>query len=122
MLGIMAASPGEASRAALAARVRDPGYTPGVRDMAQLLELFGDDDEDVARATERAVLRIEARYVARVMKETIARATLATRPARGRLARLVGRLASATGTTESVATEARAWLVGALADADPKTR
>ena len=49
----MAASPADVARAALAARVRDPGYTPGIRDLGPLLGLFGEEDEDLARATER---------------------------------------------------------------------
>lgn len=137
----MASSTGEADPAArlaaLAARVRDPGYTPGVRDLPALLGLFEDDDEDLARATERAILRIEARHSHRLVTETITRLATSTRPARGRLARLLGRIvaaagaaastststsASASATAEPIADEARAWLTGALADTDPKTR
>ncbi|MEA2752413.1 MAG: hypothetical protein QOI41_6556, partial [Myxococcales bacterium] len=55
----MASSPDAGAAAALAARVRDAGYTPGIRDLGPLLGLFREDDEDLARATERAVLRIE---------------------------------------------------------------
>ena len=109
---------------ALAVRVRDAGYTPGIRDLGPLLRLFGEEDEDLARATERAVLRIEKRFAGRIVKETIAVLASATRPARGRLARLLGRIASesgGSGETDSE-TEARTWLMGALADADPKTR
>jgi predicted RNA methylase len=104
----------------LAARVRDTGYTPGIRDLGALLDLLADEDEELARATERAVLRIEARHRSRLVSETLSRAQSATRPARGRLTRLVGRLATTAPATAVV--EARAWLVGALADADPKTR
>src|SRR3954452_1104585 len=104
----------------LAARVRDTGYTPGIRDLGALLDLLGEDDEELARATERAVLRIEARHGARLVSETVMRASTATRPARGRLARLLGRLAASA--PEAAVVEARTWLVAALEDADPKTR
>jgi predicted RNA methylase len=104
----------------LAARVRDTGYTPGIRDLGALLDLLADEDEELARATERAVLRIEPRYAARLVSETVTRAATATRPARGRLARLVGRLAMTAPAAAVV--EARTWLVGALGDTDPKTR
>ncbi|MBX3186473.1 MAG: methyltransferase [Labilithrix sp.] len=113
----MASSPAEA---ALAARVKDPGYTPGIRDLGALLDLLREEDEDLARAAERAVLRIEARHAARSIRETVTRARDAKRPARGRLARLVGRLAASA--PEEAAAEARAWLASALSDADPKTR
>jgi 23S rRNA G2445 N2-methylase RlmL len=117
-MGIMASSSGASD--ALAARVKDPGYTPGIRDLDGLLDLLANEDEDLARATERAVLRIEPRHAARVVSKLIARLADATRPARGRLARLVGRLPA--GAPETTVAEARAWLVGALRDGDPKTR
>ena len=69
----MAASPADVARAALAARVRDPGYTPGIRDLAALLELFAEDDDDLARATERAVLRIEGRHSSRLVRGQLVR-------------------------------------------------
>src|SRR3954453_13661167 len=100
----MAASPAEAAlanAARLIERVRDKGFTPGIRDLAALLGLFTNEDEDVARDTERAVLRIEGRHAARVVSETLTQASAATRPARGRLARLVGRLASAPNVPAS---------------------
>src|SRR4051794_1829828 len=118
----MAASPAEAAQAALALRVRDKGFTPGIRDLPALLGLFTHDDEDVARDAERAVLRIEGRHAARVLSETLTHASAATRPARGRLVRLAGRLASAPDAPTSAVQEARAWLVAALADPDPKSR
>jgi len=118
-----------APAAGLAARVRDAGYTPGIRDLGALLELFADEDEDLARATERAVLRIEKRFAGRIVKETIAALGSAVRPARGRLARLLGRVAGEHGEVGdggdgegTTVAEVRAWLIGALADADLKTR
>ncbi len=104
----------------LAIRVRDTGFTPGIRDLGALLDLLVEEDDELARATERAVLRIEARHGARLVSETVTRARDATRPARGRLARLLGRLAA--NAPETAMVEARAWLLGALADGDPKTR
>lgn len=117
-MGIMASSPG--ASAALAARVRDPGFTPGIRDLDSLLDLFAEEDEELAKATERAVLRIEPRHTARAVAQTIARLGAATRPARGRLTRLLGRLPA--NAPDSAITAARDWLVSALADPDPKTR
>ncbi|WP_146647216.1 methyltransferase [Labilithrix luteola] len=111
----MAPSTGEVP---LTSRVRDPGFTPSVRDLPKLLELIGTDDEELATAVERAVLRIETQYRARVVETVTAAATAATRPARGRLAKLVGRLATGGAVEDAV----RAWLLGALRDADPKTR
>jgi predicted RNA methylase len=102
------------SSGATAERLRDAGWTPGIRDLPGLLDLVAGEDEDAAHAAERAVLRIEARQHERVARETVERARAATRPARGRLTRLAGRFAS-----ESVA---HAWLLEAIADADPKTR
>lgn len=121
---IMAASsgdePGPKGRS-LAERVRDPGFTPGIRDLGALLDLSSEEDEDLVRAMERAILRIEARHAARLVRETAARADAAVRPARGRLARLVGRLGAAANDVVA-ADEARRWLVSAMSDADPKTR
>ena len=108
----MASSPGSSD--ALAARVRDPGYTPGIRDLDGLLDLFGEEDEELARATERAVLRIEPRHAARVVTQIIARLDAATRPARGRLARLVGRVPAS-------APEARAAPKHAAGSSAPST-
>jgi predicted alpha/beta-hydrolase family hydrolase len=78
----MASSPDAPSldEAALATRVRDPGYTPGVRDLAALLSLLSQEEEDLARFTERAVLRIDARHAPRLVRETIAQLDSATRP------------------------------------------
>jgi len=104
----------------LAARVRDPGYTPGIRDLSALLDLFGEEDDELARATERAVLRIETRHLTRLLSQTLAHIAGTTRPARGRVTRLLGRVA-ATAPEPAVA-DVRAWLVTALDDDDPKTR
>src|SRR4051812_30288679 len=109
--------------AALAARVKDAGWTPGIRDLPGLLDLVVSGDDDLARAAERAVLRIEVRQAARVATETAARARAATRPGRGRLTRLAGRLAqSESGSPSDSGAAARAWIVEAVTDGDPKTR
>ena len=103
----------------IAALVSDPGFTPGVRRLGDLLELVGGDDETIAKHAERAVLRIETQYSERVAAETVARARGATRPARARLTHLVGRLAHEKRDPEG---RALAWLIEALVDGDPKTR
>lgn len=107
------------STADLAGRLSDPGFTPSVRRIGELLDLFGHEDEDVSKSAERAVLRIEAQYAGRVAEESVARARTAERPARGRLAHLAGRLAQEQRDPDGLAL---AWLIEALADPDPKTR
>lgn len=99
----------------LAERTRDPGWTPGVRDVAALLELVAGDDEDAAKHAARAVLRVEAQNATRAGRIVAERARTATRPGRGRLTQLAGRLADRSP-------EARAWLLEAALDDDPKTR
>lgn len=116
----MGSSSNEAALDALAAKVHDAGYTPGIRDLPMLLELLGREDEELARATERAVMRIEPRHRARAVAGAIARLGEAKRPARGRITRLLGRLAS--DAPEASSADARTWLAGALTDEDPKTR
>jgi predicted RNA methylase len=112
--------------AALAERASDPGYTPKVRDLPKLLELMAldrddcADCEDRARDAERAVLRIEKQYLGRVIEGVLGAANEAKRPLRGRLGRLVGRLAM-LGTPEETM-PARTWLMSAVTDADPKLR
>lgn len=113
-----ARTPARAPAAAdLAICIANAGFTPSIRRLDELLDLFG-GDETVAKNSERAVLRIEAQYAARVAKECVARARKAERPARGRLTNVVGRLAK-QGDPEGVAL---GWLIEALGDPDPKTR
>jgi len=120
----MASSPEERRRAGVAERVRDPGYTPGIRDLGALLDLLAAEDEDLTRAAERAILRIEAQNAPRLLRETVERAGPSVRPARGRIARLLGRLVAAElpDAAASEGAAARAWLTAALGDVDPKTR
>lgn len=108
--------------AALTARLRDPGFTPGKRDLEGLLALVDTaEDDDVAKSAERALLRLDPQHHARALRRAIEQAKAAVRPGRGRLTLLVGRLVESN--TDAVAAEAaRAWLLEALQDADPKTR
>lgn len=106
----------------LVERVRDKGFTPGIKDLPGLLDLFAEEDDALARAAERAVLRIETQRASRVVTEILARLEKAKRPARGRLARLLGRVATNSAHESSLADQARAWLLGALQDDDIKTR
>ena len=99
----------------LADRARDPGYTPGLREVPALLELLCEEDEDAAKDAARAVLRVEAANVKRAAELVAAHARKAERPGRGRLTQLAGRMAEK-------APAAVEWLLDALADADPKTR
>jgi 23S rRNA G2445 N2-methylase RlmL len=94
-------------------RIADPGYTPGLKALPELLGLVAADDEAEAKLATRAVLKIEAQYLDRVAQAVISRAEKAERPARGRLTALVGRLDTDASTK---------WLMSALTDADPKTR
>lgn len=96
-------------------RFRDPGYTPAFRDVASLLERVEQaEDDDEAELAARAVLRVDPMHKDRVAAASVERARGAARPGRGRLTRLVGRMGDAPA--------ARAWIVEALGDADPKTR
>lgn len=105
--------------ASLASRLADPGFTPSVKLLPELIQLLGAEDEAVAKAAERAILRIEAQYAARIAKETLAAIAPATRPLRGRLAHLLGRLAQDGRDTDGAIA---GWLTAALEDEDPKTR
>jgi precorrin-6B methylase 2 len=88
--------------------VRDPGFTPRVRDLDALIDLLADDDAE--KHAERAIVRLGA--VA--LDGLRARFEASRPPLRARVLRVLGRLASEG--------PARATLVAALADADAKTR
>ncbi len=88
--------------------VRDPGFTPSVRDVSALVDLLG--DEDLAKDAERAIARVGAAAMP-VLRERFASAT---GPLRARALRVIGRFAEDA--------TARAVLLAALDDADPKTR
>jgi len=88
--------------------VRDPGFTPSVRDLGALVAMLA--DEDVGKDAERALARLGNAAV----EGLVARMGEAPPPLRAKIARALGRLA---GDARAVAA-----LVEALGDADPKTR
>src|SRR4051794_36888563 len=103
----------------IARRLADPGFTPSVRTLGDLFDLFNGEDEALAKSAERAVLRIEAQYAARVATELLKRVKSSERPARGRLTHLAGRLTQTGRDPEDVLVK---WLIEALTDDDQKTR
>jgi predicted RNA methylase len=92
--------------------IGDPGFSPRRADVPELLGLLA-AEEPVARQAERALSRLGAAVHAQVLDDFRGAAP----PLRGRLLRLIGRLArgEAGGALSPV-------LVAALADADAKTR
>lgn len=101
------------------ARFADPGYTPSVRAIGELLAAVAGPDDAEAKAAARAVLRIETQYAAKVTSATVQAAREAVRPGRARLTELAGRLAAEGRDPDGAA---RALLASVLEDADPKTR
>jgi hypothetical protein len=97
-------------RADLAERIRDPGFTPAVRDVDGLLELLA--QEATSKGAERAILRVGPAAHSGVQRHL----DVAVPPVRSLLIRLVGRLAS-QGWGEGVGI-----LLAALTDPDAKTR
>ncbi len=93
---------------AIRAKLRDPGFTPGRRDVGPMLELLAEADEDEATKVVRGLAGVPL-AAQRADKEWAA----AKPPLRHRLVALVGR---ARGDA------AEATLVAALGDADPRTR
>lgn len=100
-------------RAPLRERLRDPGYTPGSRDVGELFTLLADDEDTVERAT-RALRRFGLAAAGRAMGEF----ERAEPPLRARLVAVVGHAAR----DAPEANEAREFLVRCLADADAKSR
>ena len=90
--------------------VRSAGFTPGAKDVPPLLELLADDDDDIVRDVERALVRVGPT----VVPVAIARAGEVGAPLRGRIVRVIGKL------VESPA--ALAYLIDALRNDDAKTR
>src|SRR5271165_4096012 len=88
--------------------VRDPGFTPSVRDVEGLVDLLANDD--LSKHAERAIGRVGGA----ALDILRGRFASAAPPLRGRVLRAIGRLA------DDVA--ARAVLLAALSDADAKTR
>ena len=97
----------------LRAKVRDPGFTPSVRDTPGLVELLADEDRPLARDAERALARIGPAVVPRAVDL----ARTAAPPVRVGIARLFGRMAA-----EGDAAAALAWLMAALTDPDARVR
>ena len=91
--------------------VRDRGFTPSVRDLAPLLELLGEPDEELADGAERALLRLGPPLLPTLLGEFPA----SRAPKRGRLCRVIGRLGIEGA-------EGREFLLAALEDADAKTQ
>jgi 23S rRNA G2445 N2-methylase RlmL len=106
--------------------IRDPGFTPGQRDIAPLLDLLGGQaGEDTEEQAQRALLRAGEPAV----RAALLRAPDAPVDARRRLTAFLGRAAAAgasaggsAGGAVSGAEEALGFLVRALEDEDPKTR
>jgi 23S rRNA G2445 N2-methylase RlmL len=95
-------------RTSLAERVRDPGFTPRVRDVDALVDLLGNDE--TVKLVERAI----ARTGVAALPTLEGRFSASTAPTRARIVRAIGKL----GDTEP----AVAFLLGALHDGDPKAR
>ena len=102
--------PGSAPDPRLADRVRDPGFTPRVRDVGALVDLLGDDD--LSKPVERAIGRVGAAALPTLK----ARLTDARPPLRGRIVSAIGRLGP-----DPAATRILVALLGDAGD-DPKSR
>ena len=90
-------------------RVREPGFTPSVRDIPAIVTLLGERDEELVRDAERALVRLGPTLVTHVREES----KRATPEARARLVRAVGSVVS-QGEEEAGAA-AITWLVEELA-------
>lgn len=99
----------------LLAAARQPSFTPAVRDLPALLALL---DGDPATSDERAVERAVARTGLAGPRAVVARLPGAPPPLRGRLVRLLGRLAAAGDPDGALG----ACLIALAADADAKSR
>jgi 23S rRNA G2445 N2-methylase RlmL len=101
---------------ALAARVKDAGFTPSARDLDALVDLLADDT--AAPSVERAIARIgpaAATALRRRMADAVPRV-------RGRIVRAVARLGRESQARGRPCDECAAILLEALGDGDPKTR
>lgn len=88
-----------------------PGFTPALRDVDGLVELLASGGRDRAEALERALRRVGPPAVPRLLSSF----PESTPPLRGRLCRLLGRIAPAEPAV-------RALLLAALEDPDDATR
>jgi 23S rRNA G2445 N2-methylase RlmL len=99
------------TRAEIEPLVRDPGFTPGVRDVDLLVDLL--TDETLGKLAERAIAGVGAAAV-RTLR---ARFEAAGAPLRARLVRAIGRLVN-----EGEGLEGISLLMASLDDNDAKTR
>jgi len=99
------------SRPPLEVMIADPGFTPSTRDLEALIDLLADDAR--AKNAERAIARLGPIALERLE----ARFQGAKPPVRGRIVRVIGRLAN-----DRLLERAHAALADALKDSDPKTR
>lgn len=97
----------------LAQLLRDPGFTPGRRHLPSLFLALGGDDPDTVLAVERALGRVGPSLA----PDALSRLRAASSPLRGRLARLLGRIASSPGGDAL-----RDSLLSLLGDPDLKVR
>ena len=103
--------------ASLLERLADPGFTPSVKQLDELLGLVL-GEEEAATIARKALLKIERQYAERVLEATVTAARAATRPGRGRLTGIVAALVK----TEDKSGLGLAWLLAAISDEDAKTR
>lgn len=94
-------------------RLLDPGFTPGKTHLDELWGLLAGQDEKLAEAAEKALLRVGAPLGQTILE----RLPQATSPQRGRLARLLGKLAA-----HETGASLRPQLIALLDDPDAKTR
>ncbi len=101
----------------LLVRAREPGFTPGRRDIAPLLDALLVGDDDGARDAERALLRRPDAATGAALERLRGDLEVA---ARARLARLLGRLAGGAGAEDRAAAAAR--VAELLGDASARVR
>lgn len=89
-------------------RLRDPGFTPRLRELEALVDLLADDEHG------KAALRAIGRLGPAALEPLRARLDAARPPLRAHIVKAIGRLAPEPSAV--------AVLLGALEDADPKTR
>ncbi len=95
--------------------VRSSGFTPSVRDVDTLVELFADPDEAVAHAAELAVVRAGTSTGPPVVARLLARLVGAGPLERARGLRALGRLSP----TDAAAAR---WVVAGLGDGDDRVK
>jgi 23S rRNA G2445 N2-methylase RlmL len=103
------------------AKLRDPGFTPGRRDVAALVALCANGERDAAEEAERALAKNPTIAVDTALAEL---ATASAEQARARLTRLLGRLARAlcAAGDAAAAEPLRAPLLARLDDDDGGVR